>query len=400
MSIKVLTQRIFGTVEERRDGRAVYAGVDPWLAGLAMFLLATGLLMVTTSSLAFAEKNYNDPFYFVWKQAIYIAVGLGLGWAVTRIRMDYWARLTPLLIGMGFLLLIMVLIPGLGIEVNGSRRWLGLVVFRLQPSELMKLILIMYVAGYVARHGRAATQTLKGFLVPVSVAGVACILFLQQPDFGASVVVMATVMVMLFLAGCRLRHFIPPGVLVLVSFLFLAMGESYRLQRLTSFMEPWADPYDTGFQLTQALIAFGRGEWLGVGLGNSVQKLHYLPESHTDFVLAILGEEFGLLGMLALLLVYTLLLWRMFAVADAARARGRVFAALTVYGIAIWMAGQMLINVGVNMGVLPTKGLTLPLMSYGGSSIVVMCVATALVIRTDMENRFSGMQARRRGGGK
>lgn len=400
MTVTAIRRRLMPS--SARSGRAAtrVPGVDPWLSGLTLMLLALGLLMVTTASMPFAEKVYGNPLYFVWKQAVYVMVGMWLAWLMTRVRMEYLEQLSPVLLGIGFLLLFLLFVPGLGVEVNGSRRWLNLLVIRLQPSELMKLFMVLYIAGYIARHQQVVRGSLRGFLLPMVVTGLACLFFLVQPDFGASVVLAATVMVMLFLAGTRLSNFLLPAGAIVLGFALLATGKSYRLERLTSFLEPWEHQFDSGFQLTQALIAFGRGEWFGVGLGNSVQKLHYLPESHTDFVLAILAEELGLIGMLAVLIVYGLLLWRMFRVADVASRRKAVFSAMTVYGVTVWMAGQMLINVGVNMGVLPTKGLTLPLMSYGGSSIVVMCCAVAMVMRVDIENRLAGSRAGNGGKGR
>ena len=269
-------------------------------------------------------------------------------------------------------------------------------MIRLQSSELMKLFLIMYISDYVARRPDEVRQTFAGFFKPFAVAAVASFLLLMEPDFGATVVILGTVLCMLFVAGARIRYFMAIFTVAVFSGAALVWTAPERMQRITGFLDPWADPFDSGFQLTQALIAFGRGEWFGVGLGNSVQKLLYLPEPHTDFVLAILAEELGLVGLVVIVAMFALLLMRMFIIATEAQHREAAFSTNAVFGIAIWFGIQFLINVGVNMGVLPTKGLTLPLMSYGGSSIVVMCIAAAFVLRVDMENRLAQKPVRRK----
>ena len=284
-------------------------------------------------------------------------------------------------------LLALVLVPGIGKTVNGSTRWIDLAVFRLQVSEAGKFLLIVYLAGYLVRHREQIEQTTIAFLKPMLVLSVAAILLLLEPDFGATVVLVATSLVMMFMGGVRLWKF---GALLLVAVLtlaILAISSPYRLQRLTTFLNPWSDPFNSGFQLTQSLIAIGRGDWFGVGLGASIQKLFYLPEAHTDFVFAVLAEEVGLIGVTVVLGLYAFVVWRSYRIAATAQQNGNRFASYLAYGIGTWIALQTLINIGVNTGLLPTKGLTLPLMSYGGSSMLSICAAIALLLRIDYETR-------------
>ena len=294
-----------------------------------------------------------------------------------------------------FALLLLVLVPGVGVEVNGASRWISVGLFRMQVSEPAKLFFIIYLASYLARHGEEVRTQISGFLKPLGLLAIAALLLLLEPDFGATVVLAAIVMGMIFMAGVKLLQF--GGMLGLGAVLMAGMAVSspYRMKRLTTFVDPWADPFDSGFQLTQSLIAIGRGEWFGVGLGASIQKLFYLPEAHTDFVFAVLAEELGLLGVCTVIALYAVLVWRAFVIAAQAVKAENFFASYLAYGIGIWFGLQSFINIGVNMGLLPTKGLTLPLMSYGGSSMVVMCAAVALLFRIDHETRCTaaGMSA-------
>ena len=283
--------------------------------------------------------------------------------------------------------MIIVLIPGIGKHVNGSARWLGAGPISIQVSEFMKLAMILYLASYLVRHREEVHERLIGFIKPLLILIIICILLLKEPDFGAATVILATSLGMMFLAGARLGQFMGLLVLSLTAFSILAISSPYRLQRLTSFLNPWANPFDSGYQLTQSLIAFGRGNWFGVGLGESIQKLFYLPEAHTDFVFAILTEELGLLGALFLIATYALLTIRIFMIGRRAQELQYDFAAYVAYGIGLWISLQVLINFGVNTGLLPTKGLTLPFMSYGGSSLLISCVAISILIRIDYENR-------------
>ncbi len=369
--------------------------VDWPLLTTALLLLGLGLVMIASASAGIAERQLGVPAYYLTRQILYVGVALLLSWVAWRIPLSVWERLGPLLIIASLLLLLALSIPGLGRTVNGATRWLQLGAFNLQVSEVAKLAMVLYLAGYLMRRGDEVCSTVGGFLKPMVVVGVFAAFLLAEPDFGAAVVLMATALGMMFLGGVRLWLF---GVLLLMTLsavAMLAISSPYRLERLTTFLNPWADPFNSGFQLTQALIAFGRGEWFGVGLGASVQKLFYLPEAHTDFVYAVLAEELGTVGATVVVLLFVLLITRIFHIGRNAAEAGLGFGAHLCYGVALWFAIQAFINMGVNMGLLPTKGLTLPLMSYGGSSIVVMCVAIALVLRVALETPRRGVSQRR-----
>jgi cell division protein FtsW len=361
--------------------------LDLVLIGAATALFSLGLVMVTSASLPVAERLGVGTFHFAARQALYLVCGLLLGVAVLRVRLSLWERGSLACILFAIALLLAVLLPGLGVEVNGSTRWINLVVFRLQVSEPAKLLALVYMAGYLVRHGEQVRSTGAGFLKPLGLLMIVALLLLLEPDFGATVVLVTTALVMMFMAGVGLWKF---GALIgaaAAAFATLAITSPYRLQRLTAFVDPWNDPFNTDFQLTQSLIAIGRGEWFGVGLGASIQKLFYLPEAHTDFVFAVLAEELGLLGILVLLGLYALIVYRAWLIAGRAEQAGNLFAAYLAYGIGTWLGTQAIINMGVNTGLLPTKGLTLPLMSYGGSSMLVTCAALALLLRIDYETR-------------
>ncbi len=362
--------------------------VDPLALGAAVCLLALGLVMVGSASIGIAERQFGEPFYYLLRQGVYVALGVAMALIVLQARLVYWEKTGVLLLALGLVLLVAVLIPGVGRAVNGAARWLPLGLFNLQASEPVKLFVIVYLAGYLVRHGEEVCTQLSGFLKPMAILCLVATLLLLEPDFGASAVIMATALGMLFLAGVRLWQFGALLGLVAVAAALLAVSSPYRMQRLTTFLDPWADPYASGFQLTQALIAFGRGEWLGVGLGGSVQKLFYLPEAHTDFLFAVLGEELGLVGCVIVIGLFALLVWRAFVIGYRAELSGHRYGSFLAYGIGLWIGLQAFINMGVNMGSLPTKGLTLPLMSYGGSSIIIMCVAVALLLRVDYETRY------------
>ncbi|MGB7932781.1 MAG: putative lipid II flippase FtsW [Gammaproteobacteria bacterium] len=368
-------------------GRARLPRMDYLLLFAALALAALGLVMVASASITLADRELGQPFYYALRQAIYIGAGVLLGMGVYRLRLALVEQAGLLLLLTAFALLFTVLVPGVGTQVNGSVRWLNTGLFRLQVSEPAKLMILIYLASYLTRHGEEVRTQLSGFIKPLALLGLAAILLLLEPDFGATVVMLATAMGMIFIAGARLWQF--GGMLGLggVSLAGLAVSSPYRMVRLTTFLNPWADPFDSGFQLTQSLIAIGRGEWFGVGLGASIQKLFYLPEAHTDFVFAVLAEELGLLGVCVVISLYAVVVWRAFVIAIQAEKAGNGFASLIAHGIGIWIGLQAFINMGVNMGLLPTKGLTLPLMSYGGSSMVVVCAAIALLLRADYETR-------------
>ncbi len=368
--------------------------LDYWLLATVLILLALGLVMVMSASVSIADRQLGDPFYYLWRQLAFVGLGLLVGYGILQTRLVYWERLGPYFLLFGLTLLVVVLL--MGREINGSVRWLALGPINIQPSELMKLFMVVYLAGYLVRRGEEIRASVKGFLKPMLLVVLVGVLLLLEPDFGAVAVIAATVVGMMFLGGVRLWQF---GILfsaVIASMGVLAFASPYRLVRLTSFVDPWADPFNSGFQLTQALIAFGRGEWLGVGLGGSIQKLFYLPEAHTDFLFAVLAEELGLIGALLVIFLFGLLVWRAFVIGKSAVQAGNRFGAYLAYGIGLWLGIQAFINLGVNMGVLPTKGLTLPLMSYGGSSLVVSCMACALLLRISHEHPVESQPLARR----
>jgi len=361
--------------------------VDARLLGAILALAVFGLVMVASASISIAERNLGSPFYYLLRQSLFVGIGLTLGWILLHVHLSLLQRVSGLVLLVSLALLVLVLVPGIGREVNGSTRWIPLGVFNLQVSEVAKLGLIIYLSGWLVKHGRQVRRTMLGFLIPMSVLGVTGFLLLLEPDFGAAVVIAATGMGMLFLAGVPLWRF--GAVLVAVAGLGAALiiASPYRWNRLTAFVNPWEDPFNSGFQLTQSLIAIGRGEWLGVGLGGSVQKLFYLPEAHTDFVFAVMAEELGLVGVTAIVLLFTYICWRILEIGAANLRAGFNFNGYLCIGIGVWLGLQSFINIGVNMGLLPTKGLTLPLLSYGGSNLIITMVALALVLRAERELR-------------
>lgn len=369
--------------------------LDPVLTIVFISLLTIGIIMVASSSISVADRNFSNPFYYLQRQLVFVAMGLFAAVVVFKIRLVQWEKSGMSLLVFALFLLVLVLIPGVGKTVNGSTRWLPLGVINLQVSELVKLFLVIYVAGYLVRHGEAVRRSLLGFLKPMMMVGLAGLLLLMEPDFGATVVIMGTVLGMTFLAGVRFTQFISFVFIFVCAALMLVVTSPYRMQRLTSFANPWADPFDSGFQLTQSLIAIGTGGWFGTGLGGSVQKLFYLPESHTDFLFAVLSEELGFIGVTVVVLLYSALFFRALKIASQAEKAGNYFAAYMAYGIGIWLSMQAIINMGVNVGLLPTKGLTLPLMSYGGSSLIVCCIAIGLLMRIHYETNGVSKQARK-----
>ncbi|ERJ20588.1 cell division protein FtsW [Salinisphaera shabanensis T35B1] len=346
-----------------------------------------GLVMVGSASVAVADRLTDDPMYFFYRQAVFALVGLVAGFAVLHVPMRVWQANTFTLLAIGLVLLLIVLIPGIGHAVNGARRWIDLGPVSMQASEPARFCLILYVAGYAARRQTELATSWGGLFRPMFFMALASFLLLIEPDFGAAAVMVAVAAIVLFLAGARLTYLLVLGSLAGTAVVGLVLSSPYRLARLVSFADPWAHPYASGFQLTQSLIAIGRGEIAGVGLGNSVQKLLYLPETHTDFLFAIYAEEFGLLGTVLLIGLFATVVWRGFVIARRAIVAGQLFAGFVAYGMSSWLVLQAFLNIAVNMGLLPTKGLTLPLMSYGGSSLVMMCVLCALLIRVDIETR-------------
>jgi cell division protein FtsW len=365
-------------------GRA-HPFLEPWLFGAAGTLLLIGIVMVASASMTIADRQFGDPFHYASRQALFAALGAAAALLALVLPLRSWERLAPLALVGGLSLLVLVLLPGLGREVNGSTRWLALGGLRVQPSEIARLCFVIWLAAYVVKHGAELRGGFRGFAKPLGVLAAAAVLLLAEPDFGATVVLAATMFAMLFVGGARLRDMALVLGVATLALVAVALASPYRVSRLTSFMDPWADPFDSGFQLTQSLIAIGRGEWFGVGLGQSVQKLFYLPEAHTDFVFAVLAEELGLVGVLMVILLYAVLVWRGLALARRAAAIGHGFGAQLALGITTWIGLQAFVNAAVTMGMLPTKGLTLPLLSAGGSSLVVVCFALGLLGRLHRE---------------
>ena len=360
---------------------------DKWLMMSVMGLLIIGLMMVASSSVMISTKHFHQPFHFLIRQVAYLSFGLVIAITFLRVDSSFWEKISGPLLLVCLLLLILVLIPGVGRLVNGSRRWLALGPIGVQVSELAKLTMILYISGYLVRQKEMMKRGVLGFIKPMMVMGVVAVLLLAEPDFGATVVITGTVMAMLFLTDVKLRYYIGLVIGVGACLAALAISSPYRLARLTAFLNPWADQFNSGYQLTQSLIAFGRGGWFGTGLGDSIQKLFYLPEAHTDFVFAVLAEELGLVGVILVLMLYSILVIRGLTIGFTAYTQERFFAAYTAYGLTFWLGLQAAINMGVNAGLLPTKGLTLPFVSYGGASMVVNCIVMALILRLDYENR-------------
>lgn len=362
-------------------------GPDPVLLALFGSILAFGLIMVFSATVSNDHALASSNFKHVVMQLGYLVIGVLAAIGVALMPLSFWQHNNRTLLFLGFALLILVLIPGVGISVNGSRRWLPLGPVNMQPSELMKLIMIVYTAGFLVRQGERVRQFKVGILSMGLVICLTGTLLLLEPDFGSTVVITGTVIAMMFLGGVKILHFLLCLVIGTGLFAALALTSPYRLQRVMSFMDPFSDPFNSGFQLVQALIAIGRGEWFGVGLGNSIQKLFYLPHAHNDFLLAVIGEELGFIGLLTLIVLFALLISRIFRLALLAERSGRMFEARVAQGIGLLIAIQALINIGVNLGVMPTKGLTLPFMSYGGSSLIANCLLMGVLFSIDREVR-------------
>ena len=387
MSVIPLPKNYANRLSAKTTTSSFVENIDLSLLLSALILLGLGLVMVASSSISIAERQLSDPLYYFWHQFSYSIIGLIAAVVVFKIPLSFLQKTGPVLIVISLFLLLMVLIPGLGKEVNGSKRWLDLGIISLQVSEFVKLATVIYLAGYLVRHNEDVRTNLSGFLRPLALIFFVSLLLILEPDFGAVAVIAMTAMGMLWLGGASFFQFIFLLLTMTAVLSLVAISSPYRLERLTTFLNPWADPFNSGFQLTQALIAFGRGEWFGVGLGSSVQKLFYLPEAHTDFVFAVLAEELGLFSVMIVIALFCFIVIRALMIGRRAEKRERPFTAFLAYGLGIWLGLQAFINVGVNMGVLPTKGLTLPLMSYGGSSLIIMCVVIAILLRADYETR-------------
>ena len=348
-------------------------------------LLAIGLVMISSASMDYASQRYGDPFYHTRRHAIYLIIALIAGFIASKVSVELWQRSDKYLLLLSFIILTLIIIPGVGVTANNATRWLAIGPLTLQGSEVAKLGVIVYLGSYLVRQNDLVRSKWSGFLNPMAIMMAMVVLLIKEPDFGAVVVLMSAALGMLFLGGVRLWQFIITLVGVGGLCVVLVMSSQYRMQRLYSYLDPWSDQFGDGYQLTQALIAFGRGEWFGLGLGDSIQKLFYLPEAHTDFIFAILAEELGFIGCLLVLSIYVVLIGRILFIARKAESMSQSFSAYVAYGVSIVFSAQLFINVGVNIGLLPTKGLTLPFLSYGGSSLLVSCVLIGLVLRIHQE---------------
>ncbi len=377
----------------RSAGRQQRLAIDPVILITVFGLLLVGLVMVTSASLNVAERLSGDPFFYFERQLLSALLGCTVGAAMLVVPISVWKRLAPWLLVASFALLILVLIPGIGHEVNGSRRWIRFGPLNFQPSEIARWLLVTYIAVFAVRHQTELRSSAEGFFKPLAVLAAAAVLLLVEPDFGAAVVLCVTGTAVLFVAGARLRDFLLVCGVGATGAAVLALTSDYRLQRLTAFLNPWADPFNSGFQLTQSLIAIGRGEWFGVGLGSSIQKLFYLPEAHTDFVFAVLAEEFGLLGVIVVVFGFLALVLRSLRLSRIAADAGMPLHACIAAGFGVWIGLQAFLNIGVNMGLLPTKGLTLPLLSYGRSSMLVTLAWIGMLLRVHHEVVASGKSA-------
>jgi cell division protein FtsW len=351
----------------------------------SMLLASLGVIMVASSSIAVADGQHVGAFYYLYRHLVFLALGLGAALVMARIELTWLERHAPVLLLGGIVLLLLVFVPMIGVRVNGARRWIRLGFVGFQSVEAVKIILIVYMASYLVRHRDNLQSKLLGVIKPLGISAMLAAMLLVQPDFGSATLLMAVTLGMVWLGGARLRNLALLGVLALPVLAGAALSQDYRVKRLTSFLDPWADPFKDGFQLTQALIAIGRGEWLGVGLGASVQKLFYLPEAHTDFILAVLAEELGLAGIVMVLVLFAWLVGRGFVIGLRAVEQNRYFAGYCAFGVSLMLALQALVSIGVNLGVLPTKGLTLPLISSGGSSVMMTCAAIGLLVRVSYE---------------
>ncbi|MEW9797218.1 cell division protein FtsW [Alteromonas sp. CYL-A6] len=364
---------------------------DKSLILLSVALMSIGLVIVTSASMPVADRLFDNPFYFAIRHGIYLIGATIAAMVVVQLPMNFWRVSNPYLLLAAIGLLVAVLL--IGRTVNGSTRWLVLGPITVQAAEPAKLFFFAYLAGYLVRRYEEVTENLKGFIKPLVVFFVLAMLLLLQPDLGTVVVMFATTIGLLFLAGARLWQFFALVFVGLLAVVALIVFEEYRLKRVTSFLDPWADPFGSGYQLTQSLMAYGRGNWFGQGLGNSLQKLEFLPEAHTDFVMAILAEELGFVGVSTVLVLILWMVIRALGIGNKALVNGRPFDGYLAYSIGIWFSFQTAVNIGASAGILPTKGLTLPLVSYGGSSLIVMAVAVGLLLRIDFELRVDGMQA-------
>lgn len=368
--------------------------IDIPLLVLILLLVSFGLVMVASSSMVISDQQYGYPFHYLVKQSVFLLMGLVAAGIVLSVPKDFWSDNSLIILGIGLFLLFLVLVPGIGRVVNGSRRWLNFGFIGFQVSEIIKLCAFVYLASYVARFQEQIKTQLQGFIKPMLLLGMIALLLLLEPDFGSVVVITAVFLTVLFMAGARIWPFLVLIAIVVGLLALLAILSPYRMARLTTFLNPWQHAFGSGYQLTQSLIAFGRGGWHGVGLGNSIQKLFYLPEAHTDFIFAVISEELGLIGELGLLVLYGALVWRIMYLGQRALAAKDVYTGYFCFATALWFSFQVIVNIGVCTGLLPTKGLTLPFVSYGGSSILVNCMVVGIVLRAASDTSGAALRTR------
>ena len=368
--------------------------IDPVLSAITLALLVFGSIMVGSASMEIGVRDYGNPFHLVATHHIYIFLGLLSFVFVLGLPMIFWEKMSWLFLIISLVLLSAVLVPGIGKEVNGSTRWIQIGPINLQGSEFVKLFFLVYLAKSLGSKKDESLTKYKTFLAPIFFLSLIVLLLMQQPDFGASIVLIFASVAVLYLSGVSSRFLVPFGFLIFIFIIIFSLAQPYRFERIISFFDPWHDPFGSGYQLTQALIAFGRGEWLGLGLGNSIQKLFFLPEAHTDFIFSIIGEELGFVGAASVVLLFLVLVIRGLSIGNSARRKGMNFHSSLAYGISILLGVQSVVNLGVNLGVLPTKGITLPFISYGGNSLVVCLVMVAILLRIEIE---AGLERDRNG---
>ena len=375
---------------------------DNWagslLLVLASALIAVGVIAISSASISLSEVKFGNEWHHAIRHLSYLAIGVTLGFFAYLLPLNVWRQTSPWLLMLAFALLVLVLVPGVGRVVNGSQRWIPLAGFTLQPSEFAKFALVLWLSGYMVRHGEELRTALRGLLKPISVLVLFALLLLSEPDFGATVIILGTAFGMLFMGGARLIYVLGLVLSALAIMAGMILMAPYRMQRLMAYQDPWSDPFGSGFQLIQSLIAYGRGEWLGVGLGNSVQKLFYLPEAHTDFVFSIWAEETGLVGAVAVIILFAVFVGRIVFMGYRFLLESREFEAYCCFGFALVFAGQAFVNMGVSSGLLPTKGLTLPFISYGGNSLMMSCITVGLLLKLERSHvaATTKVQARRR----
>ncbi|MGN6705710.1 MAG: putative lipid II flippase FtsW [Rhodanobacter sp.] len=376
---------MFDATSQARRRHGPRGHFDPWLLVALVGLASIGVVMVASSSIAVADSQQLGAFYFLRRHLVFLGLGMVAAGLAMRTELRLLEKFAFPLLALAFLLLLAVFVPHLGMRINGARRWLNLLVTTFQPVEAVKLILVIYIASYLVRHRDSVETRFLGLIKPIAVAGLIVLLLLAQPDFGSATLVIAVTIAMVWLGGARPIFLFLMGLPLMPLLYIAATGESYRMKRLTSFLDPWKDPFNDGFQLTQSLMAIGRGEWDGVGLGSSVLKLSYLPEAHTDFIFAVIGEELGLAGVVLVIGLFALAVWRGLHVGLKGVDVGQRFAGYVAFGVSLMLAMQAVVSVGVNLGALPTKGLTLPLISYGGSSMVLTCAMAGVLLRATFE---------------